>query len=217
MNHTKRRCNHPRPYHHGDLHRTLARAAENLLEERGASGVSLREVCQCAGVSHAAPYRHFRDKAALMEAVAQAGFEQLAQMIREARESHPGDPVSQLRDAGIAYVMWATDNPERTRLMFGGMMKSDDIDETLHETAEAAYAEIYQIIDEGRQSCVFAGPSTEAVVLSCWASVHGLTMLILGTRKLSPQTKEEIRSLAALVCDTILAGIAARKRESQLP
>lgn len=202
-----------RPYHHGDLYRTLVEAAEILLEARGAASVSLREVCQSAGVSHAAPYRHFRDKAALMEAVAQAGFEQLGEMIRAARERNPDDPVCQLRDAGIAYVLWATDNPERTRLMFGGMMKSDDIDEELHETAEAAYGEIYEIIDAGRLAGIFTGASTETVVLSCWAAVHGLTMLILGTRKLSPTSKKEIRSLAAAVCDTILAGISADQPE----
>lgn len=209
MNERNRHCSHRRPYHHGDLHRSLVDAAEQLLEERGASGVSLREVCQCAGVSHAAPYRHFRDKAALMEAVAQAGFEQLGQMTRWARERNPNDPVGQLRDAGVAYVLWATDNPERTRLMFGGMMKSDDIDESLHQTAEAAYDEIYQIIDEGRRTGIFCGPSTDAIVLSCWAAVHGLTMLILGSGKLSPGTKDEIRSLAGSVCDTILDGIRA--------
>ena len=77
--HTRRE----RPYHHGDLYSSLVKAAEDLLEEKGANALSLREVCQCAGVSHAAPYRHFRDKAALMEAVAKAGFNQ--------RPGNPGD------------------------------------------------------------------------------------------------------------------------------
>ncbi len=199
----------PRPYHHGDLYRSLVTSAERLLEERGVGGVSLREVCQCAGVSHAAPYRHFRDKAALMEAVAQAGFEQLGEMLRSARKRSPGDPLGQLRDAGIAYVMWATDNPERTRLMFGGMMKSDAIDDDLRRTADEAYAEIYRIIDEGRREGAFSGPDTDSVVLASWAAVHGLTMLILGSGKLTPESAGEIRSLASRVCDTILAGVRA--------
>lgn len=171
--------------------------------------MSLREVCHCAGVSHAAPYRHFRDKAALMEAVAQAGFEQLGQMTQEARERHPGSPVRQLRDAGVAYVLWATQNPERTRLMFGGLMKSEQIDEALHASAEAAYQEIYGIIDTGRRDGIFRGQSTDEVVLSCWSAVHGLTMLILGSGKLSPASEAEIRALAESVCDTILTGIQA--------
>lgn len=209
MNQRKSHCADRRPYHHGDLHRSLVDAAETLLEQKGAAGVSLREVCQCAGVSHAAPYRHFRDKAALMEAVAQTGFEQLGQMTRTARERHPGDPVRQLREAGLSYVFWATNNPERTRLMFGGMMKSEDIDEDLHETAEAAYEEIRRIIDEGREVGIFVGPDTDTVVLSCWAAVHGLTMLILGSGRLTPQGESEIQTLAESVCDTILCGIQA--------
>jgi AcrR family transcriptional regulator len=164
-----RHCRRERPYHHGDLYSSLVKAAEELLEIKGANALSLREVCQCAGVSHAAPYRHFRDKAALMEAVAKAGFDQLGAMTRDARTKHPGDPVMQILDAGRAYVAWATENPERTRLMFGGMMKSEDIDE-----------------------------------------VHGLTMLILGSGKLTPDSPGDVRDLADVVGETMLSGIRSR-------
>jgi AcrR family transcriptional regulator len=199
-----------RTYHHGDLYGTLVAAAETLLEEKGVSGVSLREVCQCAGVSHAAPYRHFRDKAALLEAVARDGFEQLGVMTREARNRHPGNPEAQLREAGLAYVRWATDNPERTRLMFGGMMKSEDVSPSLRDSADSAYAEIWQIIDAGRRSGAFGGVDTDSVVISAWSAVHGLTMLILGTGKISPSGRDQIRALAETVCETILLGLRTR-------
>ena len=197
-------------YHHGDLHGTLVAAAEALLEEKGAAGISLREVCQCAGVSHAAPYRHFRDKAALLEAIARGGFDQLGMMIREARTRHPDDPEEQLREAGLAYVDWATDNPERTRLMFGGMMKSDRVSASLQESADAAYAEIYKIIDDGRRTGAFCGEDTDSVVISAWSVVHGLTMLILGSGKLSPTSREQTHALGRTVCETILRGLQAR-------
>lgn len=205
-----RHCRRERPYHHGDLYSSLVKAAEELLEIKGANALSLREVCQCAGVSHAAPYRHFRDKAALMEAVAKAGFDQLGAMTRDARTKHPGDPVMQILDAGRAYVAWATENPERTRLMFGGMMKSEDIDEDLHRTAEAAYDEIYRIIDDGRSAGVFGGRDTDSVVLSAWSAVHGLTMLILGSGKLTPDSPGDVRDLADVVGETMLSGIRSR-------
>lgn len=197
-------------YHHGDLHRTLVAAAERLLEEGGVGGVSLRAACKAAGVSHAAPYRHFRGKAQLMEAVARAGFDQLGELCREARLQHPHDPESQLRDAGLAYVRWATDNPERTHLMFGGMMKADDLDPELHAHAEAAYAEIYRIIDAGRDTGLFGGTDTDSLVLSAWSTVHGLTMLILGSGRIKPAGPEEIRALAGQVCETLLSGIRLR-------
>lgn len=197
-------------YHHGDLHGTLVAAAEALLEEKGASGISLREVCQRAGVSHAAPYRHFRDKAALLEAIAKGGFEQLGKMIRDARTRHANDPTEQLREAGLAYVDWATDNPERTRLMFSGMMKSDSVSTSLRDSADSAYAEIYRIIDDGRAAGAFGGEDTDSVVISAWSVVHGLTMLILGSGKLSPTTREQTHALARTVCETILEGLQAR-------
>jgi AcrR family transcriptional regulator len=197
-------------YHHGDLYSSLVAAAESLLEQKGVAGVSLREVCQCAGVSHAAPYRHFRDKAALLEAIAKDGFERLGVMLREARTRFPSEPEDQLREAGLAYVYWATDNPERTRLMFGGMMKSEDVSPSLRESADSAYAEIWEIIDAGRRSGAFGGADTDSVVICAWSAVHGLTMLILGTGKISPSGRDQIRALAETVCETILLGLRSR-------
>jgi AcrR family transcriptional regulator len=185
-------------------------AAERLLEAEGAAGVSLRAACKAAGVSHAAPYRHFRGKAQLMEAIARDGFDQLGELCREARLRHPASPERQLRDAGRAYVKWATSNPERTRLMFGGMMKAEDLDPDLHAHAEAAYSEIFRIIDAGRQAGLFGGRDTDSVVLAAWSSVHGLTMLILGSGKIMPAGPVEIDALADLVCETILSGIRLR-------
>ena len=69
--------NGQRPYHHGDLRRSLIQAGSKLIEEKGLAGLSLREVARVAGVSHTAPYRHFQDKADLLAAIAQVGFEQL--------------------------------------------------------------------------------------------------------------------------------------------
>ena len=202
-------------YHHGDLHSTLVQAAEHLLEKQGFSELSLREVAKLAGVSHSAPYRHFRGKAGLLEAVAQAGFNRLAGMVDAAHDAFPDDPEAQLRAAGVAYVEWATENPERTHLMYGGMMKSEDVPEALRACAEDAYAGIFRIIDEGRRAGVFGGDDTDSVVISAWAVVHGLTMLILGSGKVNPDGPEQVRALALRVCDTILDGIRARDHDNR--
>lgn len=199
-----------RTYHHGDLRRTLVEAAEGLLEERGAGGLSLREVAKRAGVSHAAPYRHFHDKAALLDAIAQAGFERLSERVRAAWDGHPDDPRTQLREAGVAYVCWATERPERTRLMMGGMMREDPLCTRLHAAAEDAFQWIFRVIDEGRAAGVFGGSDTRSVVISAWSAVHGLAMLILNSGKVSAETPEEVARLAALVCDTVADGIQIR-------
>lgn len=197
-------------YHHGDLRCTLVEAAEHLLEAEGLASLSLREVAKLAGVSHSAPYRHFRSKAGLLEAVAEAGFRRLADLVNDARERNPDDPEAQLRAAGIAYVEWATQNPERTHLMFGGMMKAADTPQVLHDCAEHAYAGIYSIIDDGRRAAVFGGEDTDSVVISAWSAVHGLTMLVLGSGKLNPDGPDEVRQLATRLCETILTGIRSR-------
>lgn len=198
------------PYHHGDLREALVRSAEELLEERGSADLSLREAAKRAGVSHAAPYRHFRSKSELLEAVAKAGFERLSTYLAEVRERNPAQPVEQLRAAGQAYVKWAIANPERTRLMYGGMMKGDNVPDDLHDSAEAAYAVIFQVIDEGRKAGIFAGPDTDTMVLSAWSLVHGLTMLLLGSGKINASGPAEVTALVSSVCETALEGIQTR-------
>jgi AcrR family transcriptional regulator len=94
-----------KPYHHGDLRAALIESGTKLLRERGAAALSLREVAKAAGVSHAAPYRHFEDKAQLLAAIAAAGFERLRAAMQKAAADHPEDPRSQLIAAGEAYVI----------------------------------------------------------------------------------------------------------------
>ena len=110
-------------YHHGDLRNALIQAATTVLVEKGAAALSLREVAKVAGVSHAAPYRHFRDKAALLRVLAQGGFERLTEVINTAAENSPYNPEQKLIEAGVAYVRNAVQHPEITRLMFAATIE----------------------------------------------------------------------------------------------
>src|SRR6188472_3873205 len=105
-----------RPYHHGDLRRGLIDAARRLLETDGPSALSLRAVAREAGVSPAAPYHHFKDKAELLDAVAQEGWEILGQQMSEAKTSTTG--MQQLTALGVSYVCFARDNPALDRVMY---------------------------------------------------------------------------------------------------
>jgi hypothetical protein len=117
--------------------------------------------------------------------------------------------------AGQAYVEWAIANPERTRLMYGGMMKSDTVPEDLHAAAESAYEAIYQVMDEGRRTGIFRGMDTDSMVVSAWSLVHGLTMLLLGSGKLDPSDPDEVRELVTTVCKTVLFGIYDRGTDAR--
>ena len=91
-------------YHHGDLGNALLEAAGRVLVEKGTSGLSLRAVARAAGVSHAAPYRHFRDKAALLRALSQAGFERMGKAISDAVDAKPHGPEQQLIEARHTFI-----------------------------------------------------------------------------------------------------------------
>lgn len=97
-------------YHHGNLPGALVEAAHALIDEQGLAALTLRAVAQRVGVTHAAPYRHFKDKAALLAAVATRSLGELEKMLREQSDA-----------AGIAgaYVAFATSRPASYEVIFG--------------------------------------------------------------------------------------------------
>src|SRR6202171_5565190 len=119
-------------YHHGDLRAALVRAAMELLEESGETALSLRAVARGAGVSPAAPYRHYADREALVSAVAAVGYRELAQRLAAA---HPSpSPPDQLASVAVAYVQFALERPALFRIMFGEPCDRDN-DERVAATA----------------------------------------------------------------------------------
>jgi AcrR family transcriptional regulator len=157
-------------YHHGDLRAALVRAAMELLEESGETALSLRAVARCAGVSPAAPYRHYADREALVSAVATVGYRELAERLAAAHPS-PATP-DELAGAAIAYVQFALDRPALFRIMFGEPCEGDN-DE--REAATAAVTHYVQAIVER----TFPRGDVEALATAIWALVHGLAFLHL--------------------------------------
>src|ERR1700730_14074950 len=104
-------------YHHGNLRPALARAAMELLEESGETALSLRAVARRAGVSPAAPYRHYEDREALVSAIAALGYRELAEGL-PAGPPPPSTP-EQLASVAVAYVEFALKRPALFRIMFG--------------------------------------------------------------------------------------------------
>jgi AcrR family transcriptional regulator len=167
-------------YHHGDLRNALIEAATTVLVEKGAAALSLREVAKVAGVSHAAPYRHFRDKAALLRVLAQGGFERLTAAINMAAENSPHNPEQKLIEAGVAYVRIAVQHPEITRLMFAGTVEPQQ-DHSYLAASAASYEALLDIIREGIAQGTFRQQPPQQLVLVAWASMHGLAMLAVAS------------------------------------
>ena len=99
-------------YHHGDLKNALIQAGVEILAEEGLGGLSLRKVAKQAGVSHAAPYSHFKDKQALIAAISTEGFKQLHTKIRAVLKKHQAEPEILLVETAWAYLQFALNEPD---------------------------------------------------------------------------------------------------------
>jgi len=106
-------------YHHGDLRRALMQAAVDLVAESGVEGFTLREAAKRAGVSAAAPYRHFSDRADLLAAVATEGFNRLLPALQAAIDRTEDDSMAAIAGLGLAFVEFGVSNPSHFKLMYG--------------------------------------------------------------------------------------------------
>jgi len=179
-------------YHHGHLRAACVRAAMELLEEGGETALSLRAVARRAGVSPAAPYRHYADREALVSAVAAVGYRELAERLAAAHPS-PSTP-EQLASVAIAYVQFALERPALFRIMFGEPCDRDN-DERVAQTA-AVSLYVREIIQRS-----FPQADADALATAIWALVHGLAFLHL-------DGKLDARS-PAVVADRVSAAIQA--------
>src|SRR5256712_12176672 len=117
-----RKLRRPKRYHHGDLPRALLDAALHIVETQGTAALTLRAAARSAGVSQAAPYRHFANKEAILAAVAEDGFRSLMAAMREASAASGAGPLERLRAVGLGYATFATRHPSHFRVMFGREM-----------------------------------------------------------------------------------------------
>ena len=160
-----------RPYHHGDLGRALVDAARRLLEAEGPSALSLRAVAREAGVSPAAPYHHFKDKAELLDAVAQEGWDVLSGLMADAKRSATG--LQQLTALGIAYVCFARDNPALYRVMYDATRDRESLPEGMEKDKDSAYCMVRDtMIEHGADPA--AELHLELATIAAWCGAHGL-------------------------------------------
>src|SRR6516225_9375031 len=108
---------HSRPYHHGDLWRALVQAGIEILHEEGVHALTLRAVARRAGVSHAAPYRHFADKEALLAAIAEDGYRRLISELADVLADEHASARQLMTEAGKRYVHFVLENPDHVRVM----------------------------------------------------------------------------------------------------
>jgi len=155
-------------YHHGALKAAILTQAAALVAERGADGISLRELARAAGVSHAAPAHHFTDRRGLFTALATEGFGLLAAALADARP--------RFVDAARAYVRFALDHPGHYEVMWDRSLY-DATDPALSAAEAAAGAELSRGV--GTLADLKAKADPDGAALAAWSLVHGFSLLWL--------------------------------------
>jgi AcrR family transcriptional regulator len=167
-----------RPYHHGSLRPALLAQAERTVRERGVQDLSLRELAREVGVSHGAPRRHFPDRQALLDALAEAGFARLGDELRSAVDGAGEDFQARLRATAAAYVRFATRDAALLELMFAG--KHREQSGGLHEAADRAFSVMLELIQQGQADGVLERGEPDRVGLVLFATIQGIAVLVTG-------------------------------------
>lgn len=195
-------------YHHGDLAETLISTTVQLLQEKGAGNLSLREVARIAGVSHGAPAHHFTDKTGLLTAVAIQGQERLAEKLEQSQVGIK-NPIERLITAGEAYVRFALSHPGHFDVMFQKeMITAEDPDFKLasakaRQVLETAIRDLALLQAKNNQP---SAHRIEATLAALWSQVHGFSLLWQSGNFGNPDDQEHLTKLLR----EVLTGIAPR-------
>jgi AcrR family transcriptional regulator len=188
-------------YHHGALRSALIAAARALLDEGGPEAVGVREAARRVGVTPTATYRHFRDKEALLAAVAAEGFREFGAAL--AATESAADPLPAM---GAAYVDFALAQPGMFRLMFSPLLAARAANPELRAAAEAAF----DALRGGVRARGGAGEGGDAAAVAAWSLVHGLSHLILDG--VLPKVEAETFKRAILAAPTGALNLEALRR-----
>ncbi len=191
-----------RGYHHGNLREALVLAALELIAEKGPGGFTFADAARLAGVSSAAPYRHFRDREDLLAQVARLGFEKFADALEAAWNEGCPEPFAAFERLGRAYLEFARGEPAFYAAMFEAGVPSDAEPE-LRRAADRAFGVLRSASEKLSAELPPASrPPASMMSLHVWALAHGIASLFVrpdpGRRKL-PMPPEELLEAGILV------------------
>ncbi|MEU8373552.1 TetR/AcrR family transcriptional regulator [Micromonospora sp. NPDC048894] len=190
-------------YHHGNLRSTLLAAAERSLRQHGAGQLSLRELAREVGVSHAAPRRHFADRQALLDALAEAGFARLHAELHAALVAAGDDFAPRLHAMAAAYLRFATEDAALLELMFAAKHREG----AGHLVAAAGpFGLMHDLISQGQAQGVLAPGPPELAGIVLFATLQGIATLVNGNM-VAPQLLDGITRTAV---DQFLRGSRPR-------
>ncbi len=191
-----------RGYHHGNLREALIQAALDLIAKKGPAGFTFADAARSAGVSPAAPYRHFRDRDALIADVARRGFELFAAHLDRAWDDGRPEPFAAFESVGRAYLAFARGEPAYYSAMFEAGLSFDG-DPALRQAADRSFAVLRRASET---LCARLPPEKRPpslmMSLHVWALAHGIASLFArgdGGRRRLPMTPEDLLEAGMLI------------------
>jgi len=192
----------PRGYHHGNLKEALVRAALELIAEKGPAGFTFADAARWAGVSPAAPYRHYRDRDALIADVARRGFDIFAAALAKAWDDGKPDVLPAFERLGRAYLDFARKEPAYYSAMFEAGVAPDS-DPELRTASDNAFAVLRAAAEKLVALMPAKGrPPALMVALHVWSMTHGIASLFGrgdAARRTLPMPTEELLEAAVLI------------------
>jgi AcrR family transcriptional regulator len=191
-----------RGYHHGNLREALVAAALELIAEKGPAGFTVAEAARLAGVSPAAPYRHFRDAEALLAEVALRGYERFAAALAAAWQNGSPDPQRAFEALGRAYLAYARDEPAYYAAMFETHIALDRYPD-LQAAGDRAFAILREAAERLTASLPkHRRPPSLMMALHVWAMAHGIASLFVRpdpSRRRLPMSPEDLLEAGVLI------------------
>lgn len=191
-----------RGYHHGNLKEALIEAALSLIAEKGPGGLTFADAARAAGVSPAAPYRHFRDREALLADVAQRGFQVFGEALSRAWNEGRPEPMKALDRVGKAYLSFAREEPAYYAAMFESGVDVGATSE-LRAAADAAFAAVRMAVEAVVATLPVEGrPPVLMMTLHIWSQAHGIASLFGRAdraRRPIPMSPEDLLEAAVLI------------------
>lgn len=190
-----------RRYHHGNLRQSLLDATLELAEEKGLEQVSLREVARRVGVSSGAPFRHFRDRRALMTAIAEEATRQLRIMVERDQQVREGDAIVQLKALGKSFLDWALFNPTQFRLVSSRHLFDFDLSDSLRENFGFVRSLTLALVRQAQdQKLLPATVPVEKMALALRASAYGLARMVVDGQLPQWGVSKQNEAQAAISC-----------------
>ena len=203
-----------RPYHHGKLKEALVEAALGLAEEVGVEGVTVREAARRAGVSPAAPFRHFPDREALLTAVATEALRRFRLEIDAAlQEAKPGDPLGRFRALGLAYIRWSLRNPAHFQIISTGSLFDFERSAVVRDNNAEIIAMVESALAEAATQGLLGPADVRLLQVAGRALVYGFARMVIDRHL--PRWKvdaSEVPDMAEALLDLFIGLISRRPR-----